>query len=61
MNCLFSKFFELPLTENFKNCTITYPLKHNKHTLRWFEWDLLVFCKQTPFKLGTIGTLIWTV
>ena len=19
------------------------------HILRWYEWDLLVFCKQTPF------------
>ena len=26
-------------------------------TLRWHEWDLLVFLKQTPSLLGTIGTL----
>ena len=32
------------------NCTITYPKSHKYcHTLRWFEWGLLVFCKQTPF------------
>ena len=22
---------------------------NNRHILRWYEWDLLVFCKQTPF------------
>ena len=22
---------------------------NNCHVLRWYEWDLLVFCKQTPF------------
>ena len=58
MNYLFSKFIYLPLTETFKNCTINYPLSHNNcHILRWYEWDLLVFCKQTPFQLGAIGTL----
>ena len=25
--------------------------------LRWYEWGLLVFCKQTPFQLAAIGTL----
>ena len=46
----FSKFFSLPLTGTFKNCTITYPESHNnRHILRWYEWDLLVICKQTPF------------
>ena len=56
MNYLFSKFIYLPLTETFKNCTITYS-HNNCHSLRWYEWDLLVFCKQTPFQLGAIGTL----
>ena len=47
----------MPLTGTFKNCTITYPYSHNKcHILRWYEWDLLVFCKQTPLKLAAIGT-----
>ena len=45
----FKKFIKLPLTGIFKNCTITYPKSHNNcHILRWYEWDLLVFCKQTP-------------
>ena len=44
---LFSKFFYLPLTGTFKNCTITNPLSHNnRHILRWYEWDLLVFCNK---------------
>ena len=44
---------KLPLTGTFKNSIITYPLSHNNHhILRWYEWDLLVFCKQTPFLLG---------
>ena len=37
---------------------------HNKcHILRWYEWGLLVFCKQTSFceqvsfAMATIGTL----
>ena len=43
---LFSKSFQLPSTGTFKNCTITYPQSHRKcHILRWYEWDLLVFCK----------------
>ena len=29
----------------------------NHHILRWCEWGLLVFCKQTPFQLAAIGTL----
>ena len=58
MNYLFSKFVELPLTGTFKNCTITYPYSQNNcHILRWCEWDLLVFCKQTFLELGAIGTL----
>ena len=24
--------------------------------LRWYEWDLLVFCKLTSLYLGAIGT-----
>ena len=40
------------------NCTITYPWSHNKcYILRWYEWDLLVFCKQTSFYMAAIGTL----
>ena len=47
---LFSKLIYLPLTDTFKNCAITYPQSHNNwHILRWYEWDLIVFCKQTPF------------
>ena len=58
MNYLFSKFFQLPLTGTFKNCTITYPQSHRKsQILRLYEWDLLVFCKQTSFLMGAIGTL----
>ena len=58
MNSLFSKFFKLLLTGTFKNCIITYPKSHNnRHILRWYEWDLLVFCKQTPLQLAPIGTL----
>ena len=54
----FQNSFLLPLTGTFKNCTITYPESHNNHhILRWYEWDLLVFCKQTPFQLAAIGTL----
>ena len=53
MNYLFSKFFYLPLTGTFKNCTI------NSHILRWYEWDLLVFCKQTPLQLAAIGIFRW--
>ena len=50
MNYLFLKSFELHLTGTFKNLTITYPQSHNSgHILRWYEWGLLVFCKQTPF------------
>ena len=50
MNYLFPKFFLLLFAGTIKNCTITYPLSHNnRHILRWYEWDLLVFCKQTPF------------
>ena len=41
------KILLMPWNGTFKNCTITYPLSHNKcHILRWYEWDLL--CKQTP-------------
>ena len=59
MSYLLSKFFQLPLTGTFKNCTITYPQSHRKcHILRWYEWDLLEFCKQTSFFIGAIGTLI---
>ena len=25
--------------------------------LRWYEWDILVFCEQTSFYLAIIGTL----
>ena len=58
MNYLFSKFFRLPLAWTFKNCTITYPYCHNNlHILRRYEWDLLVFCKQTHLYLAAIGTL----
>ena len=58
MNYLFSKFFQLPLTGIFKNCTITYPQSHRKcHILRLYEWDLIVLCKQTSFLMGAIGTL----
>ena len=47
------------MTETFKNCTITYPQSHNNHhILRWYEWGLLVFCKQTPFQLAAIGILM---
>ena len=50
MNQLFSKLFSLLLTGTFKNCTITYPLStNNRHFLTWYEWDSLVFFKQTPF------------
>ena len=29
---------------------IHFSKSHDKcHILRWYEWDLLVFCKQTPF------------
>ena len=50
MNYLFSTFFQLPLTGTFKNCTTNYLQTHNNHhILRWYEWGLLVFCKQTPF------------
>ena len=24
---------------------------------RWYEWDLLVFCKQTLFEMAAFGTL----
>ena len=59
MNYLFSKFFSLPLTGTFKKCTITNPRSHNKcHILRWHEWDLLVFWKQTSLQLAAFGTLI---
>ena len=45
MNYLFSKFFKLLLTGTFKKSTITVPYSHNSHhILRWYEWDLLVFC-----------------
>ena len=45
-------------TGTCKNCTITYPLSHNnRHILRWYEWDLLVFCKQTTLQLAAFGTL----
>ena len=58
MNYLFSKFFQLPLTGTLRNCTITYPQSHRKcDILRWYEWDLLVFCKQTSFLMSAIGTL----
>ena len=30
---------------------------HGRNILRRYEWDLLVFCKQTPFELAAIGTL----
>ena len=30
---------------------------NNWHILRWYKWDLLVFCKQTPLQLAAIGTL----
>ena len=30
---------------------------NNRHILRWYEWDLLLFCKQTPLQLAAIGTL----
>ena len=39
----------IALTEFFKNCTINYPEIHNNcHSLRWYQWDLVVFFKQTP-------------
>ena len=57
MNYLFPKFFELLQTGTFKNCTITYPKSHNNHhILRWYEWDLLVFCKQRSLQLAAIRT-----
>ena len=37
--------------------TAPLPIHNNYYILRWYEWDLLVFCKQTPFYLGAIGTL----
>ena len=50
MHYSFSKLFQLPLIGTFKNGTITYPYSHNnRHILRWYEWDLLVSCKQTGF------------
>ena len=53
MNYLLSKFFSLTLTGTFKNC-----ISHNKcHILRFYEWDLLVFCKQTSFWMAAVGTL----
>ena len=57
MNYLFSKFFQLPMTGTFKNCTITYSYSHNNcHISRWYEWDLLVFKKKKkPFQLAAIG------
>ena len=33
-------------------------LKSTSNILRWYEWDLLVFCKQTSLQLAAIGTLI---
>ena len=34
----------------FIHSFINYPLSHNNgHILRWYEWNILVFCKQTPF------------
>ena len=58
MNYLFSKFFKLPFTGTFKNCIITYPQSHRKcYISMWYEWDLLVFWKQTSFLMGAIGTL----
>ena len=47
------------MTGTFKNCIITYPLSHNNHhILRCYEWDLLVFCKQTSFSMAAIETLV---
>ena len=37
----------LPIHKVIKKC----------HILRWYDWDLLVFCKQTPSNLAAIGTL----
>ena len=28
----------------------------NRHTLRWYEWNLPVFCKQASLHLAAIGT-----
>ena len=30
---------------------------NNRHILRWYKWDLLLFCQQTPLWLAAIGTL----
>ena len=35
----------------------TEPPGRGCHILGWSEWDLLVCCTQTPFKLAAIGTL----
>ena len=32
-------------------------IKMNRHIVRWYEWDLLVFCKQTSFQKAAIETL----
>ena len=47
---LFQNYFNCHLLEHLR----TSPLPiHNVMIiaifLRWYEWDLLVFCKQTPF------------
>ena len=44
----------LPELFNFQNY---FHCHNNRHILRLYEWDLLVFCKQTPFQLAAIGTL----
>ena len=41
----FSKFFLIAIDWNFYN---------NHHILRWYEWDLHVFCKQTCLQLAAI-------
>ena len=50
------KFFSIAIDWNFYE--LHFSIGHNNHhILRWYEWGLLVFCKQTPFQLAAIGPL----
>ena len=50
MNYLFQNSFNCYGLKLLK----TAPLPIHK-AIRWYEWDLLVFCKQTPSSLPLLG------
>ena len=53
----FQNSFDCHWLELLKTAPLPIHSHNNHHIWRWYEWGLLVFCKQTPFQLATIGTL----